>query len=62
MQVGPDNRREFEFAIRELELRRREEALRRAELAAALPRVPAAYFKPARNDEESWWEKQLGRI
>ena len=62
MQVGTDNRREFELAVRELELRRREEALRRVEPTVALPRVPAAYFKPARTaGEGEWWEKQLGR-
>jgi hypothetical protein len=58
--VGPDNRREFELALRELDLRRREEALRRVEQATALPRVPAGYFKPARTNEQTWWEKQLG--
>jgi len=55
-------RREFELAVRELEMKRREENLRRQERAAALPRMPASYFNPGNNaHEDDWWAKQFGR-
>jgi len=53
--------RDFELAVRELELRRREALVRRAEQAAALPRVPSSYFDCGANeDEDEWWAKQFG--
>lgn len=55
-------RREFELAVRELEMQRREEALRRHERQIALPRMPASYFNPGDNrQEDDWWAKQFGR-
>jgi hypothetical protein len=61
--TGPSilDRREFDFAIREAELKRREAAVKNAEHAAALPRVQTMYFSPGENaDEDDWWAKQLG--
>jgi hypothetical protein len=61
--TGPStvDRREFDLAVREAELKRREAAVENAEHAAALPRVQAMYFAPGENaDEDDWWAKQLG--
>jgi hypothetical protein len=54
-------RREFDLAVREIELKRREAALERIERDLALTPVPATYFEAGHNaEEDDWWAKQLG--
>ena len=57
-----EQRRQFDLAVREAELKQRDAALRRIERAIALTPVPARYFDAGHNtDEDGWWAQQLGR-
>ena len=55
------HRRQFDLAVREVELKRRETVLKRIERDMVLTPVPAEYFHAGHNaDEDGWWAKQLG--